>query len=68
MASLTEIAKPSAPTALVVRTPKENREVYTHNQKQVSVGQCTFIIAHTSYDYNLSHMERLRMGIRVLGY
>jgi hypothetical protein len=44
MDSLTEIAKPSAPTALIVRTPKENREVYTHNQKQVRVGECTFIL------------------------
>jgi hypothetical protein len=36
MPSLTEIAKPSTPTALTVRIPKENREVYTHNQKQVN--------------------------------
>jgi hypothetical protein len=28
--------KPSTPTALTVRIPKEKREVYTHNQKQVN--------------------------------
>jgi hypothetical protein len=60
-------SKTISPNSPHSRTPKENREVYTHNQKQERVGECTFIIAHTSYNYNMSHMERLRMGIRALG-